>query len=105
MLNLPNFFHNLLSSYLKWRAHDGLVLSLSWSAQSNIIASGGEDFRFKIWDYQGANLFISSPEDYAISCVSFNAEKDVLLVSTFNMLKLCSNAGVSFDIINLNHKF
>lgn len=76
-----------------------MVLSLSWSTQSNIIASGGEDFRFKIWDFQGANLFISSPEDYAITSVAFNPEKDVLLVSTFNMLKLCSSAGVSVHFI------
>ncbi|XP_065358749.1 intraflagellar transport protein 80 homolog [Calliphora vicina] len=90
------------SKLIRWRAHDGLVLSLSWSAQSNIIASGGEDFRFKIWDYQGANLFISSPEDYAITSVAFNPEKDVLLVSTFNMLKLCSSAGWTYSTARFN---
>ncbi|XP_034100878.1 intraflagellar transport protein 80 homolog [Drosophila albomicans] len=85
------------SKLIRWRAHDGLVLSLSWSAQSNIIASGGEDFRFKIWDAQGANLFSSAAEEYAITSVAFNPEKDYLLVGTFNMLKLCHSTGWSYS--------
>ncbi|BFF95724.1 intraflagellar transport protein 80 homolog [Drosophila madeirensis] len=85
------------SKSIRWRAHDGLVLSLSWSAQSNIIASGGEDFRFKIWDAQGANLFTSAAEEYAITSVAFNPEKDFLLVGTFNMLKLCHSTGWSYN--------
>ncbi|KAH8271674.1 hypothetical protein KR044_000925 [Drosophila immigrans] len=85
------------SKLIRWRAHDGLVLSLSWSAQSNIIASGGEDFRFKIWDAQGAHLFSSAAEEYAITSVAFNPEKDYLLVGTFNMLKLCHSTGWSYS--------
>ncbi|XP_030241981.1 intraflagellar transport protein 80 homolog [Drosophila navojoa] len=81
----------------QWRAHDGLVLSLSWSGQSNIIASGGEDFRFKIWDAQGASLYTSAAEEYAITCVAFNPEKEYLLVGTFNMLKLCHSTGWSYS--------
>ncbi|KAM7352319.1 intraflagellar transport protein Oseg5 isoform 2-T2 [Cochliomyia hominivorax] len=90
------------SKLIRWRAHDGFVLTLSWSAQSNIIASGGEDFRFKIWDYQGANLFTSSPEDYPITSVAFNSENDVLLVGTFNMLLLCANAGWTYSTTRFN---
>ncbi|XP_030383266.1 intraflagellar transport protein 80 homolog [Scaptodrosophila lebanonensis] len=85
------------SKLLRWRAHDGLVLSLSWSMQSNIIASGGEDFRFKIWDTQGANLYSSAAEEYAINSVAFNPDKDFLLVGTFNMLRLCSSSGWSYS--------
>ncbi|XP_016984193.1 intraflagellar transport protein 80 homolog [Drosophila rhopaloa] len=85
------------SKLIRWRAHDGLVLSLSWSTQSNIIASGGEDFRFKIWDAQGANLFTSAAEEYAITSVAFNPEKDYLLVGTFNLLKLCHSNGWSYN--------
>ncbi|EDW46393.1 intraflagellar transport protein 80 homolog [Drosophila sechellia] len=85
------------SKLIRWRAHDGLVLSLSWSTQSNVIASGGEDFRFKIWDAQGANLFTSAAEEYAITSVAFNPEKDYLLVGTFNLLKLCHSNGWSYN--------
>ncbi|XP_041674666.1 intraflagellar transport protein 80 homolog [Drosophila eugracilis] len=85
------------SKLIRWRAHDGLVLSLSWSSQSNIIASGGEDFRYKIWDAQGANLFTSAAEYYAITSVAFNPEKDYLLVGTFNMLRLCHSNGWSYS--------
>ncbi|XP_016963180.1 intraflagellar transport protein 80 homolog [Drosophila biarmipes] len=85
------------SKLIRWRAHDGLVLSLSWSTQSNVIASGGEDFRFKIWDAQGANLFTSAAEEYAITSVAFNPEKEFLLVGTFNLLKLCHSNGWTYD--------
>ncbi|KAL9929664.1 intraflagellar transport protein Oseg5 isoform 1-T1 [Glossina fuscipes fuscipes] len=90
------------SKLLKWRAHEGMILSLSWSAQSPIIASGGEDFRFKIWDTQGSNLFTSSIEENAITSIAFNPEKDLLLVGSFNMLKLCSNAGWSYSTNRFN---
>lgn len=87
---------------MQWRAHDGLVLSLSWSGQSNIIASGGEDCRFKIWDAQGASLYTSAAEEYAITSVAFNPEKEQLLVGTFNMIKLCHSTGVS-DAVEWAH--
>ncbi|XP_017088980.2 intraflagellar transport protein 80 homolog [Drosophila bipectinata] len=85
------------SKIIRWRAHDGLVLCLSWSTQSNVIASGGEDFRFKIWDAQGANLFTSATEEHAITSVAFNPEKDYLLVGTFNLLKLCHSTGWTYS--------
>ncbi|KAH8269341.1 hypothetical protein KR018_005129 [Drosophila ironensis] len=85
------------SKLIRWRAHDGLVLCLSWSSQSNVIASGGEDFRFKIWDAQGANLFTSAAEEYAITSVAFNPEKDYLLVGTFNLLRLCHSTGWTYS--------
>ncbi|XP_017043901.1 intraflagellar transport protein 80 homolog [Drosophila ficusphila] len=90
------------SKLIRWRAHDGIVLSLSWSTQSNVIASGGEDFRYKIWDAQGANLFTSSAEEYAITSVAFNPEKDYLLVGTFNLLKLCHSNGWSYNSARFN---
>ncbi|XP_017852238.2 LOW QUALITY PROTEIN: intraflagellar transport protein 80 homolog [Drosophila busckii] len=85
------------SKLIRWRAHDGLVLSLSWSAQSNIIASGGEDFRFKIWDAQGASLYSSAAEEYAITSVAFNPEKDLLLVGTVTCSSLCHSTGWCYN--------
>lgn len=48
---------------ISWKAHDGVVLSLSWNPSCNLIVSGGEDCRYKVWDAFGRNLFSSSPLD------------------------------------------
>ncbi|XP_037959690.1 intraflagellar transport protein 80 homolog [Teleopsis dalmanni] len=85
------------SKLTRWRAHDGLVLTLSWSMTSNIIATGGEDRRFKIWDTLGDNLYTSSIEEYPITSVAFNAEQNVLLVGSFNMVSLVENSGCSYS--------
>lgn len=84
---------------IQWQAHEGIILSLSWSSDANVIASGGEDYRFKLWDGQGNNLFTSSIEENAITSVAFNPERDILLVGTFNMIKLCSINGVSWSFV------
>ncbi|XP_055918653.1 intraflagellar transport protein 80 homolog [Eupeodes corollae] len=90
------------SKITRWRAHDGLVLCLSWSSQTDLIASGGEDFRYKIWDSQGANIFTSSLEEYAITSIDYNPEKDVFVVGSFNSLKLCNESGWSHGSTRFN---
>ena len=45
---------------IKWRAHDGVVLACDWSATNGLIASGGEDGRFKVWDETGRLVSVSS---------------------------------------------
>uniref|UniRef100_A0A914H2A7 Uncharacterized protein n=1 Tax=Globodera rostochiensis TaxID=31243 RepID=A0A914H2A7_GLORO len=51
----------------KWRAHTGLVLCLSWSAVTDLIVSGGEDCRYRLWDGQGRPLWSSTSHDSAIN--------------------------------------
>lgn len=72
-----------------------MVLSLCWSIQTDIIASGGEDYLYKLWTSQGVNLFTSSREEDSITSLSFNPEREIIVVGTFNILKLCGNVGVS----------
>ena len=83
------------SKVTKWRAHDGLVLSLCWSNDPYLIASGGEDRRYKIWDKQGNNLYASSLDDYAITSIEFSPDGQNLAIGGFNMLRLCNFTGVS----------
>lgn len=85
------------SKLIKWRGHDGLVLSLSLSEESLLIASCGEDSKYKIWDSQGANIFTSSPDDYAITSVDFSPDGQLLAVGGFNMLKLCNCSGWTYS--------
>lgn len=82
------------SKVVKWKAHDGVIYCLSYG-NNELIASAGEDCRYKIWDAQGTNIFTSSHDDFAITSVEYNPDGDLLAVGGFNMLKLCHPTGVS----------
>lgn len=82
------------SKLTKWRAHDGLVMCIAWSSNTDLVASGGEDCRYKIWDTQGANIYTSVSDDYAITSLDFSPDGELLAVGGFNMLKLCHYSGV-----------
>ena len=43
----------------QWKAHDGVVLSIDWSATSNTIVSGGEDCKYKVLQNSSRFLFFS----------------------------------------------
>lgn len=86
------------SKTIRWRAHDGMVLCLGWSADRLHLASGGEDGRYKVWSSQGAVVFASYAEDYAITSVAFSTGAGLLLaVGGFNSLRLCDANGVSLN--------
>ncbi len=57
---------------LSWKAHDGIVLAADWNPANNLIASAGEDCKFRIWDAFGRQLFASSPYDYVITSVAWS---------------------------------
>lgn len=83
----------------QWKAHEGLVLCIAWSAENNIIVSSGEDHKYKIWDAQGANMFTSSAEEFSITSLAFCPVKNLIAVGGFNSLKLCDLSGVCFSKI------
>lgn len=43
---------------LQWKAHEGLVLKIDWSASNNCILSAGEDCKYKVWDSYGTELIM-----------------------------------------------
>lgn len=84
----------LFTLFRQWRAHDGSVLCLSWSSETQYLASGGDYRRYKIWDCEGALIYASTPEDDDITSIQFCPNGEFLAVGGFNMLKLCHFTGV-----------
>lgn len=80
----------------QWKAHSGSVLCMSWSNETQYIASGGDDCQYKVWDSQGSLIYASFVEDNSITSVEFGPKGLYLAVGGFNMLKLCHFTGVSF---------
>ncbi|GMR32599.1 hypothetical protein PMAYCL1PPCAC_02794 [Pristionchus mayeri] len=87
---------------LTWKAHDGIVLCADWCAASDLIVTGGEDCRFKVWDSYGRVLFTSSLHEYPITSLSFSPDGSLFAVGSFNLLRLCDKAGWahSLDILS-----
>ena len=53
------------SKQTMWRAHDAPVLSAEWNAVNNLIVSGGEDCKYRVWDCYGRQLYSSMANEYA----------------------------------------
>lgn len=83
------------SKQLQWKAHDGIVLQVDWSPVTNLIVSGAEDGRYKVWDSYGRQLFSSAPLDYAITAVQFSPDGEMFAVGSFNTLRVCDKTGWS----------
>ncbi|CAG9768961.1 unnamed protein product [Ceutorhynchus assimilis] len=80
---------------LKWKAHDGLVLCLAWSVASNVIVSGGEDCKYRVWDFQGRPVFSSVHHSHPITSIAWAPTGDLFAVGSFNTLRLCDYSGWS----------
>jgi len=81
------------SRQLQWKAHDGVVLKADWNPLNNLIVSGGEDCRFKVWDCYGRLLFQSIPGEYVVTSVAWCPDGEVFAVGSFNEMRLCDKTG------------
>mmetsp|Transcript_39397 Transcript_39397/g.47784 ORF Transcript_39397/g.47784 Transcript_39397/m.47784 type:complete len:763 (-) Transcript_39397:804-3092(-) len=84
------------SKQLAWKAHEGTVLQVDWNPINNLIVSGGEDCRYKVWDCYGRLLFQSPATEYSITSVSWCPDGELFAVGSFNMLRLCDKTGWSY---------
>ncbi|KAG4070781.1 hypothetical protein HA402_011007 [Bradysia odoriphaga] len=85
------------SKLIKWRAHEGLVLTICWSNDTHYIGSGGEDCRYKIWEPSGTVIYASSPDDYPVTSIDFCPKGQLLAVGSFNTIKLCNFMGWAYS--------
>ncbi|KAJ1633851.1 intraflagellar transport protein 80 [Pavlovales sp. CCMP2436] len=81
----------------QWKGHDAAVTSVDWNVVSNLIVSGGEDCKYKIWDSFGRQLYASAPFDFAVTSVAWCPSGAYLAVGSFNLLRLCDRTGWSIS--------
>ncbi|XP_067210139.1 intraflagellar transport protein 80 homolog isoform X3 [Linepithema humile] len=87
----------------KWHAHDSLILTACWSQRNELIVSGGEDCRYKIWDVNGNQLYNSTIGDHPVTAISWcHSSGDCFVVGSFNTIKLCDKNGWSHSMEKVN---
>ncbi|XP_062242738.1 intraflagellar transport protein 80 homolog [Platichthys flesus] len=82
----------------QWKAHDGVILKVDWNSVNDLILSGGEDCKYKVWDSFGRLLYSSSAHDYPITSLSWAPDGEVFAMGSFNTLRLCDKTGWSYAL-------
>lgn len=77
----------------QWKAHEGLVLKVDWNPVTNLIVSGAEDCRFKIWDSYGRLLFQSTPIENVITAVSWAPNGKYFVVGSYALVRFYDKTG------------
>ncbi|XP_078419892.1 intraflagellar transport protein 80 homolog isoform X1 [Cetorhinus maximus] len=83
---------------LQWKAHDGVILKVDWNAVNDLILSGGEDCKYKVWDSYGRLLYSAQVHDYPITSVAWAPDGQLFAVGSFNTLRLCDKTGWSYAL-------
>ncbi|KAJ8030563.1 Intraflagellar transport protein 80-like [Holothuria leucospilota] len=83
---------------LQWKAHDGVILKVDWNPINNMILSGGEDCKYRIWDSYGRQLYSSHPHEYPVTSVAWAPDGQLFAIGSFNTLRLCDQSGWSYAL-------
>lgn len=86
------------SKAIEWKAHDGVVLKADWNASNDLIVSGAEDRRYKLWDKMGRILFASAGHEFPITSIAWAPDGSLFAVGSYNTLKLCDKYGWSYSL-------
>ncbi|XP_041351349.1 intraflagellar transport protein 80 homolog [Gigantopelta aegis] len=81
-----------------WKAHEGIILVIDWNPVNNLILSGGEDCKYKIWDTYGRLMYSSAAHDYPITSAAWTPDGEMFAVGSFNTLRLCDRSGWSYGL-------
>ncbi|ESO09780.1 hypothetical protein HELRODRAFT_158228 [Helobdella robusta] len=83
---------------LNWKAHEGLILCVDWNHTNNLIISGAEDCKYKIWDSYGRIIYTSSSHEHPITSLSWSPSGHLFVVGAFNLIRLCDKLGWSHSL-------
>nr|KAG5699070.1 hypothetical protein BaRGS_017753 [Batillaria attramentaria] len=81
-----------------WKAHEGVILTIDWNPVNNLILSGAEDCRYKVWDTFGRLMYTSSAHEYPITSIAWTPDGELFAVGSFNTLRLCDRCGWSYAL-------
>ncbi|ESP00252.1 hypothetical protein LOTGIDRAFT_225973 [Lottia gigantea] len=81
-----------------WKGHEGIILVVHWNPVNNLIISGGEDCKYKVWDMYGRMLFSSGTHDYPITSAAWTPDGEMFAVGSYNTLRLCDRSGWSYAL-------
>ncbi|CEF69620.1 Intraflagellar transport protein 80 homolog [Strongyloides ratti] len=82
----------------KWKGHEGIITCCDWSITSNLIITGGEDCKYRVWDGLGRIIYTSLSHDYPITSLSWNPDGNLFVVGSYNLLRLCDKLGWSHSL-------
>mmetsp|Transcript_40835 Transcript_40835/g.96743 ORF Transcript_40835/g.96743 Transcript_40835/m.96743 type:complete len:767 (+) Transcript_40835:180-2480(+) len=82
---------------LNWKAHEGVVLAVDWNSVNNLIVTGGEDRKYKVWDSFGRAIFQSKPLEFSVTAVAWSISGELFAVGLYNSLRLCDRTGWSYS--------
>ncbi|XP_046379883.1 intraflagellar transport protein 80 homolog [Haliotis rufescens] len=83
---------------IMWKAHEGVVLVADWNPVNNLILSGAEDCKYKVWDTYGRLMYSSSPHEYPITSACWTPDGEMFAVGSYNTLRLCDRSGWSYAL-------
>ena len=66
---------------------------MDWSPLGDVIVSGGEDCRYKVWDGFGRLLFSSVTLEHPVTSVAWSPGGDKFAVGSFDCVHLCDRSG------------
>ena len=79
---------------VSWEAHQSTILSVDWSPVTNLIVSGAEDGKYKVWDSYGRQTYVCTvPAEYAITSVAFSPDGSCFAVGSYNSVRICDKTG------------
>ncbi|GBG24836.1 Intraflagellar transport protein 80-like [Hondaea fermentalgiana] len=88
---------------MQWKAHDATVLAVDWNPVNNLIVSGGEDRRYRVWDAFGRQLFQSQPMEHVVTSISWSPNGSAFAVGSYDVLKICDKTGWTHAREDLRH--
>ncbi|KAF6258571.1 intraflagellar transport protein 80 [Scenedesmus sp. NREL 46B-D3] len=87
---------NSCGAHASWKAHDALVLTADWNVATNLIVTGAEDCKYKVWDAFGRLLYQSSVWEHSITSVAWSPDGALFAAGSYNCLALCDKQGWSY---------
>nr|CAH8839961.1 unnamed protein product [Trichobilharzia regenti] len=81
-----------------WKAHDGVILKVGWNTICDLLISGSEDCKYKVWDSFGRLLYSSSPFEYPITSLSRSPDGQMFAVGTYTTVVLCDKLGWMYNL-------